>query len=131
MKVQKLIILSLIVLLVSDCIGVESKFNCFGASSPADLTMINDGNSDLIISLFEHSNETGYNLIGTVKISPYEEKTICLENEGPIVDGLYIYYYDKTLKIKLSSSEKFVLNLSDSNYFIPTIKELEYLRDSK
>jgi len=113
------------------CGRIESKLGCFGASSPVDLTMVNNGDSDLIVSLFDHSEKDGYNLLGTVRIKAQEEKTICLDNEGTVVNGLYIYYYSRTFKIEFSNSENFRMNLMDSAHHISTIKELEYLRAPK
>lgn len=131
MKVQKIIIIYLISILFSNCGGIDSKYGCLGASSPVDLTIVNSGNTDLIVSLFDHSEKSGYNLIGTIKIKGHKEKIVCIDNEGPVTDGLYIYCYDRTYKINLSNTETFRLDLTDSTYLIPKISELEYLRDPK
>ncbi|WP_162056047.1 hypothetical protein [Pontibacter pamirensis] len=106
---------------------MESPFYCFGASSPVDLIIKNNDNSDQVLTLFQYTDEEGFNRIGTLKVNAMSAKAICLENEGPIEEGLYIFNGEQTHKIRLKGAEDFVLNLNDSAHLVTTPSELEHL----
>ena len=131
MKMYKYIIPFFIIILSNSCCRIDSKCNCFGASSPVDIILNNPGDNDLIISLYEHCDESGFDLLGTLLVKANGQKKICLESEGPIQDGLFLYFNDNTFKIKLSYPEEFIINLTDTLYQIETIPALDYLRDPK
>ncbi|WP_147294310.1 hypothetical protein [Pontibacter diazotrophicus] len=110
---------------------MESPLYCFGASSPVDLIIKNNYNNDEILTLFQYTDEEGFNRIGTLKVNAKSTKTICLENEGPIEEGLYIFNGERTHKIRLKWAEDFVLNLNDTAHLVPTPSELKHLLDPK
>lgn len=88
-------------------------------------------NSDIVVSLFVQTETEIYSLIKTLLVKAKNKKTICLESEGDINNGLYVYTYDKTFKIKLSYPNDFELNIRDTINQIPEIPTLEYLIDPK
>ncbi|NEM99703.1 hypothetical protein [Pontibacter burrus] len=110
---------------------MESPFYCFGASSPVDLKFENNNSSDQILTLFQYTEAKGFDRIGTLKVNGESTKAICLENEGPIEEGLYIFNGEQTHKIQLKWAEDFILNLDDSTHLIDTPSELEHLLDPK
>ncbi len=84
---------------------MDSKWNCFGASSPVDLEIKNPTDKKVQIIFLVYSEENGYDRLGNLKLQPKETKVICLENEGAIIDGLYLYYNQRASRIKLSNIE--------------------------
>lgn len=127
MRYYKILLLTIILSFLMSCEGKESSFDCFGASSPIDLTLNNNRTDDQVLSLFNYSEEEGFNPIGTLKVEAKSQKTICIENEGPVEEGLYLYNGGQTFKIKLTWGENFILNLDDSTHLIQTPSELANL----
>lgn len=110
-------------LLISGC-QFDNKWNCFGASSPTDLEIKNPIDKKIHIILFVYSKENGYKKLVDFKIKPKETKVICLENEGPIEDGLYLYYDQRVSKIKLSNIEINKFDLSSELHKIDLTNDL-------
>lgn len=113
-------ILFLMAIILSDCKKSESE-DCFGASSPVDLTMINDCDSDKTVGLYQQT-DNDLELLRSTKIEKSTQATICIENEGPVEDGLYIKFDNTTKLIKLQYGRDFKLNLCDSTYLTENIE---------
>ena len=99
-KISFLFIVGL--MLVSGC-KIDNKWNCFGASSPANLEIKNPTEKKVQIIFLVYSKENGYDKLGNLKLNPYETKIMCFENEGAIINGLYLYYNQQVSRIKLSN----------------------------
>ena len=84
-----------------------------------------------VVTLYQHTEQSGFDNIGTLKIEGKSRKTICLEKEGPIENGLYVCYGNTTHKFLLNQPDRYQLNFSDTTYRIKTPKQLEYLLDPK
>ena len=102
----------------------DANYECFGASSPTDLTLSNDCDVNKIVRLYARTGTNDFQLIKSVEVETNKRLTTCLENEGPIVDGLYLRFDDGTKLIKLKYGEEFKLSLCDSTFQIPNMGAL-------
>ncbi len=103
-KITKhLILVFMICLLFQNC-RLESKWNCFGASTPVDLEIKNTFGKNIKVGFYEYSEKKEFKKIGKVSLKIDEQKTLCFENEGSITNGLYIFSNGLAFKIKLSTS---------------------------
>ena len=121
---NRLIILLLISSIV--CCKKQTNYDCIVASSPTDFKITNSFNYAIDVYLFDFS-EGDYGLIKKIHLRDNDEKFICLENEGPLSEGLYIYRNGVTSKIKLLSQQENSFDLNDSTYIIPTPQSLKKL----
>jgi len=105
--------------------GLESGSHCFAASTPVDIEIQNTNDKELKVILLEFKQDDGFKRIGKLKIKPFQHKTICLEYEGPISKGLYIYANNSLSKISLSQTELNRFNVNDRRYRIKLPAEVE------
>ncbi len=80
MRTTKTILL-LTTILTYGCSQKESTYDCFGASSPTDLTLTNDCDAIKTIKLYERKGTNDFRLIKSVEIETNNRLTTCLENE--------------------------------------------------
>ena len=103
-------------MLIFSCSEIESKYSCgIAPSSPTDLSIENKTPDNIKLDLFVYENNL--EKIGQVKIKSNEIKTICLENEGAITNGLYLIYNDSTSIIKLKSQRVNRFSLSNRTFW--------------
>ena len=107
------------IILLAGCSNV-SRLECgFGASSPVDLTLINDCDSDEIILLYFYDTSDGtFEFMKSLTVEKNENKIICIENEGSVIEGLYIKVNDRIKMIKLEYGQDFKLRLCDNSFVI-------------
>ena len=122
-------ILTLIIIfsiLIQSCRS-KINYNCFGASTPVDLTLINSLDKGIDLRLIVYSEIDEFRVIREILMDANQEKTICLENEGSIRKGIYIYHNGKTSKIKLKSTGKNIFNVNDTLNIIETPEKLKVI----
>lgn len=103
---------------------MDSEWKCFGASSPADLEIINPTDKKVQLIFIVSANDSGYEKLGILKLQPQETKVICLENEGNITDGLFIYFNETVSKITLSNTEINKIDISSKKYQVELTEEI-------
>lgn len=91
-------------MILNQSCGIKSGSNCFGASTPVDLILQNPIDRKLEIILLEFSDTKSYEIIDRLTMKPKQDVTICLEYEGPISNGLYIYSNGILSKLILSTT---------------------------
>jgi hypothetical protein len=106
------------------CRRSESTSDCFGASSPVDLTIVNDCGCSMRVNLYKYSVASDFRIVHSLEMKSEESRTLCIENEGSIADGVYIKTVFGTKLIRLTYGEDFMLNLCDSLFLIKDIESL-------
>lgn len=94
----------LILFLITSCGNRESKYNYFcglAASTPTDLIVINDTPKKVKIDLLV--KEGTLKKFGSLVIRSNEQKQVCIENEGDIINGLYFKFDGEESKVILKS----------------------------
>ena len=103
------------------------SLRCFGASSPVSLNLINNSDATQKLTLFEYQDGNGFEKITKINVDAWAFKTICLDVESPLSNGLYVFNGEKTYKMKLGGPGDKNLYLNDSTHLQPTpalLKEL-------
>jgi hypothetical protein len=99
------------------CNQIDGRFSCgLAPSSPTELIIHNDSSIEIELELYVKMDS--YKSIAKFKLEPNEQKSICIENEGEIIQGLYFDYNGKKTMIKLKSQRlnKFNLNSRTHEY---------------
>lgn len=118
---MRLIALSIVFLF--SCDHTRSSDCVFGASSPIDVTLTNDCDSDMDVTFYSYNKlDNEFELIKTIPLDKDESKTVCIDNEGQVTEGVYVKMTDKTKLIKLTWAETFRLNLCDNSFVIDKSK---------
>jgi hypothetical protein len=108
----------IIVLILFSC-DKRSSDCVFAASSPTNVILKNNCNSDREVSFYAYdSSKKEFNLIKITTVYKDALKTICIDNEGSVAEGLYIKMTDRTKMIKLGMATGFKLNLCDDSFQI-------------
>ncbi|WP_200975640.1 hypothetical protein [Echinicola sp. 20G] len=128
---RRLFLAIILTTFMASCSGVESSWSCFGASTPTSFTMDNDGQTTKSVTLYKHNNQLGFDRVGTLEITANSEKTICLEGEGTIEKGLYIYENGTLHKVYLKQLESQRLKFSETAFRIAIPKQLKDLIDQE
>lgn len=105
----------------------RSGSNCFGASTPVDLTLQNTIDRKLKVTLLEFSDEKGFKIIDRLTLNPKQNSTICLEYEGAVSNGLYIYSNETLSKLKLSTSNVNSFDLNNLQFKIEMTDDIKRL----
>ena len=114
---MKLTLLMTVILFSCSSNGSRPPDCGLAPSSPTDLTLVNDCDLDKkILFYYYDTTDNDFELIGTLTVAKKENKKICIENEGPVENGLYIKMNDRTKMIKLEYGQEFKLQLCDSSF---------------
>jgi hypothetical protein len=119
--------LIILLFLTTICCNNQTNYDCSGASSPTELSIVNSNNTEIDVYFLDLSEQNEFRIIKRIKLNGNEEKLICFENEGPITKGLYIYRDGRTSKIILKSQQNNIFPLSDTTYKIQTPYQLKKL----
>jgi hypothetical protein len=120
---MKPILLSCILIILLGCNSREYRNSCFLASSPIDLTIINPVKEVVELEFYIYDSNQ-FRRIEELRIKPNGTITKCFENEGPIINGLYVYDGIRAYKIKLGI-DTYTLNLDNKDIQIQVPKELK------
>jgi hypothetical protein len=85
--------------------------------------MTNDCGSDREVSFYSYNkSENEFELLKIATVDKGEIKTICIDNESEVTEGLYIKTIDRTKMVKLGLATGFNLNLCDNSFEIEKSK---------
>ena len=116
-------LIALTIAILFSCDHKRSSDCVFGASSPIDVTLNNDCDSDTNATFYSYNKvDNEFELIKTIKVDKDESKTVCIDNEGYVTEGVYVKMTDKTKLIKLTWAGTFRLNLCDNSFLIDKSK---------